>query len=55
MRSYDDRLYPVTSALTALNVIVFFIGVIVPSLGERIYDAGILSSTAVLDGGDGGG
>lgn len=49
MRAADNRIYPVTCALTALNVIIFFAGVIIPGLGGRIYEAGILDSSALIN------
>lgn len=48
----EDRLYPAVTALTALNVVIFFAGAIVPPLGEFLLTRGILDGSALLINGE---
>ena len=50
MREGEQKLYPAVTALTAVNVVIFFAGLIIRPLGDLFYAKGILDSSALFLG-----
>ena len=48
MREGEQKLYPAVTALTAVNVVIFFAGLIIRPLGDLFYAKGILDSSALF-------
>ena len=48
----EQKLYPAVTALTAVNVVIFFAGLIIRPLGDLFYTKGILDSAALFAGGE---
>ena len=52
MSDTEQKLYPAVTALTVINILIFFAGVLFPGLGRRIYEAGVLDVSALFAHGE---
>ncbi len=52
MSDTEQKLYPAVTALTVINILIFFIGALFPGLGRRIYEAGVLDVNALFARGE---
>lgn len=52
MNDTDQKLYPAVTALTVINILIFFAGALFPGLGFRILQAGVLDVGALFARGE---